>query len=336
MSSNSSSNSLIITLTTLSPYLNRYLSLGILVFGTLGNLLNCLALSQRTLRSNPCAFFFLTSSIASLVTLISGVLVRLLAGWSADLTDTVNWLCKFRIFVLFNSRTIASWLVMLATVDRWLSSAINANRRRKSTLNNARYGLLIVIILSSLAYAQIFYCYEANLTNAPLKCYGRTTWCRLLIDSEFTALSILLPSSLMFIFGILTILNLQQAALRRVQPVTMTIAHLTGTGTQNGITRSKKRDHYLLLMLCVQVILLTLFSLPQAMQNLYANATRFEVRSPTYIAVNNFIFNLFLLLTYVTNGMPFYIYTLTGGTVFRKALIHSIVHLFQKLTCQQR
>lgn len=334
MSSNSSSNSLIITLNTLSPYLNRYLSLGILVFGTIGNLLNCLALSQRTLRSNPCAFLFLTSSIASLITLISGVLVRLLAGWSADLTDTVNWLCKFRIFVLFNFRTIASWLIMLATLDRWLSSAIDVNRRRKSTLKNARYGVLIVIILSSLAYAQIFYCYEANLTNSPLKCYGRTTWCRLLIDSEFTALSILLPSSLMFIFGILTILNLRQTALRRVQPVTVTIAHLTGT--QNGSTRAKKRDHYLLLMLCVQVILLTLFSLPQAMQNLYANATRFELRSPTYIAVNNFVFNLFLLLTYVTNGMPFYIYTLTGGSVFRKALIRSIVHLFRKMTCQQR
>lgn len=334
MSSNSSTNNLIITLNTLSPYLNRYLSLGILIFGTMGNLLNCLALSQRTLRSNSCAFFFLTSSIASLVTLISGVLVRLLAGWSADLTDTVNWLCKFRIFILFNSRTIASWLIMLATVDRWLSSSVDANRRRMSTLKNARYGLLIVIILSSLAYSQIFYCYEANLTNAPLKCYGRTTWCRLLIDSEFTALSILLPSSLMFIFGILTIVYLRQAAFRRVQPVTMTIAH--PTGTQNGSTRSKKRDHYLLLMLCVQVILLTLFSLPQAMQNLYANATRFEIRSPTYIAVNNFIFNLFLLLTYVTNGMPFYIYTLTGGSVFRKALIRSIVEMFRKMTCQQQ
>lgn len=334
MSSNSSTNNLIITLNTLSPYLNRYLSLGILIFGTMGNLLNCLALSQRTLRSNSCAFFFLTSSIASLVTLISGVLVRLLAGWSADLTDTVNWLCKFRIFILFNSRTIASWLIMLATVDRWLSSSVDANRRRMSTLKNSRYGLLIVIILSSLAYSQIFYCYEANLTNAPLKCYGRTTWCRLLIDSEFTALSILLPSSLMFIFGILTIVYLRQAAFRRVQPVTMTIAH--PTGTQNGSTRSKKRDHYLLLMLCVQVILLTLFSLPQAMQNLYANATRFEIRSPTYVAVNNFIFNLFLLLTYVTNGMPFYIYTLTGGSVFRKALIRSIVEMFRKMTCQQQ
>ena len=336
MSSDSSTNPLIITLNTISPDLNRYLSIGILVFGTIGNLLNCLALSQRTLRSNPCAFCFLTSSMASLITLISGVLVRLLAGFSADLTDTVNWLCKLRIFVLFNSRTIASWLIMLATFDRWLSSAIDVNRRQKSSLKNARRGVLIVIIFSSLAYAQIFYCYEANLTNSPLKCYGRTTWCRLLIDSEFTALSILLPSLLMFFFGVMTIVNLRHVAFRRVQPITITVGHHTGTTQNGGASRSKKRDHSLLLMLCVQVILLTLFSLPQAIQNLYANATRFEVRSPTYIAINNFIFNLFLLLTYVTNGMPFYIYTLTGGSVFRKALVHAIVNLSRKLICRQR
>lgn len=335
MSTNSSTNNLIITLNTLSPYLNRYLSIGILVFGTIGNVLNCLALSQRTLRSNPCSFFFLTSSMASLVTLISGVLVRLLAGFSADLTDTVNWLCKLRIFVLFDSRTIASWLIMLATFDRWLSSCINASRRQKSSLKNARHGVIIVILLSSLAYAQIFYCYEANLTNAPLRCYGRTTWCRLLIDSEFTALSILLPSSLMFVFGIMTIINLRQTAFRRVQPVTITAGQVTTAQTTGGASRSKKRDHYLLLMLCVQVILLTLFSLPQAIQNLYANATRFEIRSPTYIAVNNFVFNLFLLLTYVTNGMPFYIYTLTGGSIFRKALVQSIINLTRIITCRQ-
>src|SRR4051812_26293755 len=117
MSSNSSDANLLTTLNNLSPHLNRYLSIGILVFGTVGNLLNCLTLSQRALRSNPCSFLFLASSIANLVTLISGVAVRLLAGWSADLTDTIGWLCKFRIFVLFTSRTIASWLIMLATFD---------------------------------------------------------------------------------------------------------------------------------------------------------------------------------------------------------------------------
>ncbi|CAF1307494.1 unnamed protein product [Rotaria sordida] len=219
MSSNSSDANLILSLNFISAQINRYLSIAILLFGTVGNILNCLVLSQKSLRKNPCSWLFLASSITSLITLISGVAVRLMAGWSADLTDTVPALCKIRIFVLFDSRTVASWLIMLATVDIWFSSSIDANRRHMSTLKNAQLGALLIVLLSSLVYAQIFYCYEANLTNAPLKCYGKTIWCRLLIDFTFTIVSILIPSLFMFIFGFMTILNIRYSALRRIQPM---------------------------------------------------------------------------------------------------------------------
>ncbi|CAF1330115.1 unnamed protein product [Adineta ricciae] len=125
MSSNSSDAILIANLLSISTEMNRYFPILIFLLGTVGNILNCLALSQRTLRSNPCASFFLASSFSNLITLISGVAIRLLAGWNADLTDTNNWICKIRIFVLFTSRTAASWLITFATIDRWLSSSID-------------------------------------------------------------------------------------------------------------------------------------------------------------------------------------------------------------------
>ena len=334
MASNSSDGILIATLNSLSAQLNRYLSIGIFLFGTVGNLLNCIALAQPRLRSNPCASLFLASSVASLITLVSGVAVRLLAGWSLDLTDTVGWLCKLRIFVLFTSRTIASWFIMLATVDRWLSSSVDVQRRQRSSLKNAQRGMIGVISLACLAYGQIFYCYEANLINSPLKCYGRTIWCRLLIDSEFTTISVLIPSILMLFFGLKTILAIRRSARRRVQPMTLSVVTQVGSNNNRKVHRSKKTDQSLFVMLFVQVILLTLFSLPQATQNLYGNLTRNEFKSSLQIAINNFVFNLFLLLTYVTNGMPFYIYTLTGGSVFRTALVNSLREMIQKITCR--
>ncbi|CAF1047265.1 unnamed protein product [Rotaria sp. Silwood1] len=332
MSLNSSDANLILNLNLISAHINRYLSIIILLFGTVGNIFNCLVLSQKSLRKNPCSWLFLVSSIISLITLISGVAVRLMAGWSADLTDTVPWLCKFRIFVLFVSRTIASWLIMLATLDRWLASCIDANRRYMSTLKNAQRGTLLIVFLSSLVYAQIFYCYEANLSNAPLKCYGKTIWCRLLIDFTFTVVSILIPSLLMFIFGLMTILNIRHSAQRRIQPmsISLMVQEMTINGQQQ---RWKKTDKHLLYMLLIQVILLTLFSLPQAIQNIYANSTRNESRTPLQSAINNFVFNLFLLLTYVTNGMPFYIYTLAGGTIFRKTLLDVLRRATRKIIC---
>jgi hypothetical protein len=321
-------------LNLLSAELNRYLSIAILLFGTVGNILNCIALSHRTLRSNPCATLFLASSITSLVTLISGVAVRLLAGWSADLTNTIGWLCKLRIFVLFASRTIASWLITLATIDRWFCSSVDVNRRLISSLKNAQRGIILIICFSSLAYVQVFYCYEANLTNTPLMCYGKTVWCRILIDSEFTFISVLIPSSLMLIFGLMTIINVRRAASRRVQPATMTMTKTMtmqeGTNASE-VRRSKKTEHHLLLMLFMQVVLLTLFSLPQAIQNLYSNITTYIINISSNQPITNFIFNLFFLLTYVTNGMPFYIYTLTGGATFRKALWDSLREIGRKI-----
>jgi hypothetical protein len=261
---------------------------------------------------------------------VSGVAVRLLAGWSADLTDTVQSLCKLRIFVLFASRTIASWLITLATIDRWFCSSIHAHRRQMSSLKNAKRGIILIVCFSSLVYAQIFYCYEANLINTPLKCYGKTVWCRILIDSEFTFISVIIPSFLMFVFGLMTIINVRKAASRRVQPTATTMT-VQGTTMNEGSRRSRKIEHNLLVMLFMQVILLTLFSLPQAIQNLYSNIAVYVIKTSSSSPIDDFIFNLFFLLTYVTNGMPFYIYTLTGGTTFRKALVDGLRDIGRKI-----
>jgi hypothetical protein len=75
-------------------------------------------------------------------------------------------------------------------------------------------------------------------------------------------------------------------------------------------------------MLFLQVILLNLFSLSQAIQNLYSNITSNDIKSPLTTSINKFIFNLCFLSTYVTNGMSFYIYSLTDG---RKKKKHSLL-----------
>ena len=135
----------------------------------------------------------------------------------------------------------------------------------------------------------------------------------------------------MFVFELMTIINVRKAALRRVQPIIMTMA-VQGTTINAGSCRSRKTEHHLLLMLFMQVILLTLFSLPQAIQNLYSNITVYVIKNSSSSPINNSIFNLFFLLTYVTNGMPFYIYTLTGGTTFCKALLMRCEKLVERLS----
>ncbi|CAF2838351.1 unnamed protein product [Rotaria sp. Silwood2] len=315
-----------------SAAVNRYFSIFIFLFGTIGNILNILVLSRRQLRTNSCSLFFLVSSIANLIAILSGLTTRMLSGWTLDLTNTINWLCKLRAFVLFLSRNIASWLIMLAAIDRWLLSCRSARRREISTLKNAYRGINITIITSTILYGPVFYCYEANLINAPLKCYGKTIPCRLLNDLSYSCLTILIPMLLMLIFGLMTIRNIHQVKNRVHESSIIELKPAENSSIVEQPTQAskKKLDYRLFLMLFIQIILLTLCTLPQAIQKLYSTLISNQVETPLRIAIENFIFNLFLLMTYFAHGMPFYIYTLSGGTVFRNALKQYVGKIYCK------
>jgi hypothetical protein len=68
--------------------MNRSFAIFILIFGSIGNILNFFVLSQRTLRSNPCALRFLISSVANIISIFVGIPTRILAGWNMDPTYT--------------------------------------------------------------------------------------------------------------------------------------------------------------------------------------------------------------------------------------------------------
>ncbi|CAF1637153.1 unnamed protein product [Rotaria magnacalcarata] len=318
----STDTSAIASWNNLSDEFNRYFSIIIFLFGTIGNILNIIVLSQRQLRTNPCSLFFLISSIANLSAILSGLTTRMLSGWALDLTNTIDWLCKTRAFALFLSRNVASWLLMLATLDRWLLSCRNDHHREMNALKNVYCGIIMTIFLSTCLYCVIFYCYEANLTDAPLECYGKTLACRFINDLSYACLTILLPMSIMFIFGLMTIRNIHNVK-KRIQVGSTNEKR----GTRNSpVVRSstrdkqKKLDCRLFFMLFIQIILMCIFTLPQAVQKLYSTLTSAENQTPLTKAIENFVFNLFLLMTYVAHGMPFYIYAWSGGTIFRNEI----------------
>ncbi|CAF1463867.1 unnamed protein product, partial [Rotaria sordida] len=153
---------------------NRSLAVFIFLFGVIGNILNIFILSQRSYRSNSCAWIFLVLSTVDLVSLVSGLSTLMIAGWTTNPTSYIGSICKIRAFLVFSTRTMATWLMVLATIDRWFLSSTNALRRQKSSLKNSQLWTTIVIILSAICYSQQLYCYEANLIDTPLQCYGKT------------------------------------------------------------------------------------------------------------------------------------------------------------------
>ncbi|CAF1351589.1 unnamed protein product [Rotaria sordida] len=335
MSAISDNESLIILLESISTQCNRYATLIIFLFGVVRNILNILVLTRRSFRSNSCAWIFLTLSIVNLISILFGLTTRIINGWTTVPTDYIGWACKLRAFVVFSTRTIASWLIVLATVDRWLLSSTNVHRRQKSTLKNAQRWTTTIVILSILLYAQQLYCYEANLIDTPLKCYGKTDACRLITDSSFAVITILFPLVLMILFGLLTISNVRQSQRRihqlQLRNMTLTKKNSAASNNENPDSKSKwKTNHSLLRMLFFQVLLLTIFTLPLSLEKFYSTFSEGN-GSSVQKAINNFVYEVAALSYFISNGIPFYIYTLCGGTIFRKALYDFFMLMKRKM-----
>ena len=313
--------------------LNRYIPMAIFLLGVIGNLLNTIVLSRRTLRSNPCAFFFLISSLVGLVAILSGLTTRLTAGWAVDLSETIGWLCKVRIFVLFVSRTTVVWLLVFAAVDRWCSSSPNARKRRMSSLKNAKRSLFVTIIFSLVLNGPLLYCYEANLIGTPARCFGFTETCRLYTDLSYTFGTIVAPSILMLLFGLLTIRNIRRVQ-KRVHTITISVATANSASILRTGRAHQRTERSLFKMLFVQVLFLILCTAPYTIYRIYSSfVPASAVKSSLQAALERLLFNLCTSMTYLASAMPFYIYTLCGGKVFRAELWNVIKEVSGKIKC---
>ena len=317
------------SLDDVSQQLNRYFALLILIFGTIGNVLNCCVLSQRILRANPCAVYFLISSIVNLVSILCGLTTRILASWQLDPTSDNDALCKLRAFLVFSSRTIGLWLITFATIDRWFLTSRQFSRRQQSSLPNTRRGILISFLLSIVLYSQMLYCYEAHRSDAPLACYGKSRRCRLLTDVVYSIFTISIPLILMVIFCLLIVANVHHLHIR-IKAINMSSIVVS---SRKKILKLKRTDYQLLRMLLVQVILLVMFCIPQALQKLYISWKPLGSETEFDDEVKVFLYNIELILAFIASGMPFYLYTLTGGTIFREASVNFLEVIYQKLKC---
>jgi cation transport ATPase len=138
----------------------------------------------------------------------------------------------------------------------------------------------------------------------------------------------------MTIFSILIIKNVR-AMQNRVRN-TGKVTNQEKSDTNHTNHRRRKVDRQILIMLLVQVVLLFLFTSPHAFQKVY---TSFTVSPPTSSlegAIQNCIFNIFTCLTFLASGMPFYIYTLFGGSTFRNAFFDLMKNMYRKISCPNR
>ncbi|CAF1229143.1 unnamed protein product [Adineta ricciae] len=313
-----SDNNTIAYYVRLAASFNRFIPIPLLVFGTIGNLFSIIILTQKALRNNSCAFYFLSASIANMFCLWCGLLTRLLSGYSLDPTLSNIYVCKFRYFVTYMCLALSASFLVYASIDRWASSNTNVHIRAFSRISVAHRMIFSTVLFFCLLYCQAFYCYTIVTTRYPLNCFCPNTVCQMFNDILFLILFSIIPPILMITFGWLTVKNAQKIR-QHANPVTVQSRHRYHL--------MRKRDRQMITMLLIQIIIFFICVTPSGISKGYTTFTFNRVKTSLDVTIENFYFQISALILYINCCCAFYIYTLTG-TIFRQELQRLLYKLY--------
>lgn len=280
------------------------------IVGIVGLILNVLIFTRPTLRCEPCAIYFLSSTCFNLFVVLMVIPVRAVSSsFSIEMSNYNLGICKIEFFVFYVVRVVSCWLIAFACIDRYLHSSTNIDIRRFSSLKTARMAIGITTIIIAILYCHMIIFYEITYTTDGVgsivsTCVsGKGTYRTFIALWHMTFYS-LCPSFLMLLFGLLTLNNIRQH--RRVA---------AAVGGNNRITR--RTDAQLLRMLTAQVLFTIIYTLPFSIYRLYASFTTNVVKDPISVAQEALASQTANAISYFAHSSSFYLYTLTGAA-FRK------------------
>jgi len=254
------------------------------------------------------------ASITMLITLIIAAGHAIYAFHNSDPLITILAFCKLRYYIIQSTSMMYRWNLSAACFDRYALSSAKARLRNFSTVHIARRISISIVCLWIVLpiHTLIFHTIKSGLCG-PF--YSSAT---ALYHSIFTTINgCIIPILLMTIFILLTYRNLLLKQ-KRLKLTRQQNAHDTNKIEHN----YRARDHQVLIILLIQVILYILGTTP-LMFWLFYNAITFNVtnKSIDRLAIERFIG---VMIEFLVNAYPVlacYIYT-TASHTFRNELIH--------------
>ncbi|CAF2092279.1 unnamed protein product [Rotaria magnacalcarata] len=318
MSSSSTSSHTIAWLNNMNVQFNRYLPWPFLILGTVGVILNIIIFTRRSLFINSCTHYLLGNTVANAVVLYWVATTRIFSdGYNIDPSVHSNTFCRLRYFFTYVPRTLSTWFILLACIDRWASS-VKAQRRFNSVLF-ARIVIVITTTACFLSFCNVLIYFGVQKTATSTTCYAMPGPYRFFSDLQYLTFYALGPPVIMLVFGLATLRNLRRAR-NQVLP----------HGVLSSNTNAR-RDTQLLIMLLMQVALIIVFTVPFAGQKLYDTLALAEIKSPLKTAQNNLCAGILRILSYGSHAFGFFVYTLSAR-IFRKELLKTINGVYQRFT----
>ncbi|CAF3428972.1 unnamed protein product [Rotaria socialis] len=318
MSSSSTTSTTIAWLNDLNVQFNRYLPWPLLILGTVGVILNVIIFTRRSLFINSCTHYLLGNTVANFVVLYWVATTRIFSdGYNIDLSIESNTFCRIRYYFTYVPRTLSTWFILLACIDRW-SSSIKAQRR----FNSVKFARIVIAITTTvcfLSFCNVLIYFGVQKTATSITCYAMPGPYRYFSDLQYLTFYALGPPLMMLVFGLATLQNL-----RRAHNQVLPQAVLPNRSTA-------RRDAQLLVMLLMQVALIIVFTVPFAIQKLNDTLTLTKIKTPLQTAQNNLCAGILRILSYGSHAFGFFVYTLSAR-IFRKELMVTINNVYRRVT----
>lgn len=216
---------------------------------------------------------------------------------------------------------MCSWLIVLASIDRFVSSSASANVRALSSIRIANRIIPFTIILSFVAYVHVAIFFDIGIIPATQKsiCYPLAPPGTYRIFLSFFNLLYfgLLPPFCMLLFGLLTIQNLERS--KRV--LTNNSTHTETNVTRNNRKTNRQMHRMLLCQVLVYCVTGVAFSIGMIVTSMNPSAQK----NVYQLAQDSMINAVVGMFSNFGPNFSFYIFTLSSG-LFRKELKKLFVH----------
>ncbi|CAF1449726.1 unnamed protein product, partial [Adineta steineri] len=221
---------------------------------------------------------------------------------------------------------VATYFVLLSSIDRCMSSSVNARLRSFSQRKIAYRVSVVAIILGFISCIHIVIGYDLRP-----RC-GALAGAFAMYDSMFVVFWLgIIPHVLMLIFGFITLMNIRRTKQRIA--IKSTTINTTGSAQQQQQQRhEQKTNAQLIMMMLFQVGFSSLLVLTRMIYYAY------YVLGPQPIGydklVGSFLMSFTTLVYYANYCKSFYIYTLTSQ-LFRSAFTNRIKFCTRKILGQR-
>ncbi|CAF0989810.1 unnamed protein product [Adineta ricciae] len=286
-----------------------YFGFIILKLGLIGNLSNLFVLFST--RTNPCSFLLWFASISNIITLLTGLLPRILSiGFSVDASSTSLTWCKSRWFLSYTSAFTSLTCICFASIDRYLVSCQYMQWHNRNKLKTAKLAILIatsVIMLTHIPFIVFYHIIQVNNSNDNViyQCSGtNAAWTSYVNYFTRPMLGSIMPGTVLAVTGWRTYLNIKSRML----------VHLGGT-FQRGLTS----------MILLQSILIIIPVVPFSIIVIYQIATTSTNKTAYRLAQETMVFNIANILLYISYASNFYVYFFSAKS-YRKELLRFVSH----------